>query len=284
MTQEKSTTALSGWIMLPLVIGAVPGTAWLFIEQMHLLGALTALFFILASVGFFTIQPNEAKVLTLFGRYIGTVQTGGFYWANPFFTKKPISKRLRNFNSEVLKVNDQRGNPIEIGIVVVWRVTQTAQAVFDVDDYEQFVKIQSEAAIRHLAAMYPYDHMEDESGTITLRSGGDKVAEALAHEIQERLSKAGVQVEEARLSHLAYAQEIAGAMLKRQQAEAVIAARRLIVQGAVSMVEMALHELDKSKMVSLDEERKAAMVSNLLVVLCGETEAQPVINTGTLHH
>lgn len=284
MTSEKTTTANSGWLLLLSTIALVPATAWLFIQGMPLWGGIASFVWIICSTGFFTIQPNEAKVLTLFGKYIGTVQESGFYWANPFYTKKLVSKRLRNFNSEVLKVNDQRGNPIEIGIVVVWKVSQTAQAVFDVDDYEQFVKIQSESAIRHLAAMYPYDHMEDEHTTLTLRSGGEKVAEALREEIRARLDKAGVDVEEARLSHLAYAQEIAGAMLKRQQAEAVIAARRLIVQGAVSMVEMALTELDKSKMVSLDEERKAAMVSNLLVVLCGESEAQPVINTGTLHH
>jgi regulator of protease activity HflC (stomatin/prohibitin superfamily) len=284
MTTEISKKPISGWPMLLALFLLMALNVWLFMAKLLIPAILLLVGNILLMSGFFTVQPNEAKVLTLFGKYVGSVQESGFHWANPFFTKKAISKRLRNFNSEVIKVNDFRGNPIEIGIVLVWKVTQTAQAAFDVDDYEQFVKIQSEAAIRHLASLYPYDHIEDEAEMLTLRSGGEQVNEALKHEIQERLQKAGVDVEEARLSHLAYAQEIAGAMLKRQQAEAIIAARRLIVKGAVSMVDMALKEIEQSDIVHMDDDRKAAMVSNLLVVLCGEQEAHPVINTGTLHH
>jgi len=227
------------------------------------------------------LQPNEARVLILFGAYHGTVRTSGFHWTNPFYTKRKLSLRSRNLNGERLKVNDKRGNPIEIAAVVVWRVEDSAQASFDVEDYEGYVRIQSESAVRHLASSYAYDHGEDSE--ITLRSGGDEVAVALRRELQERLGKAGVLVEEARLSHLAYAPEIAQAMLRRQQAEAVIAARQKIVHGAVSMVDMALRELAEKQVVHLDDERKAAMVSNLLVVLCGETEVSPVINTGTLY-
>ena len=234
--------------------------------------------------GFFTLQPNEARVLILFGAYKGTVRSSGFFWTNPFMSKKRISLRSRNLNGDTLKVNDKRGNPIEIAAVVVWRIEDTAQAMFDVDRYEEYVKVQSESAVRHLASEYPYDPADSEGSEITLRSNTDEVSAALAKELQARLQKAGVVVEEARLTHLAYAPEIAGAMLRRQQAEAVIAARQKIVHGAVSMVEMALHDLSAKQVVQLDEERKASMVSNLLVVLCGEAEAQPVINTGTLYH
>ena len=242
--------------------------------------------------GHFTLQPNEARVLILFGAYKGTVRTSGFWWANPFYARATnatggstlsakISLRMRNFNSEKLKVNDKRGNPVEIAAVVVWRVQDTAKAAFDVDAYESYVHIQSEAAIRHIASLYAYDRGEEHE--LTLRESADEVAAALRQELQERLDKAGVVIEEARLTHLAYAAEIAQAMLRRQQAEAVIGARQKIVHGAVSMVEMALRELSEKNVVKLDEERKAAMVSNLLVVLCGETEATPVINTGTLY-
>jgi regulator of protease activity HflC (stomatin/prohibitin superfamily) len=235
--------------------------------------------------GFFTLQPNEACVLLLFGDYRGTERSGGFHWTNPFYTKHRISLRAHNLNSEKLKVNDKRGNPIEIGAVVVWRVRDTAQASFDVENYKSYVTIQSESALRHLASSYSYDHGDDAGeGEVTLRSGGAEVAQALQVELQERLGKAGVLVEEARIAHLAYAPEIAHAMLRVQQAEAVIAARTKIVHGAVSMVEMALNELASKQVVSLDDDRRAAMVSNLLVVLCGETEASPVINTGTLYH
>ncbi len=282
MTAEKTASPISGWIMLVVVLALLAGGIYALFAEMYVTGAISLILFLILSTGFFTVQPNNAKVLVLFGKYVGTVVTDGFFWANPFYTKTHISLRLRNFNSEVLKVNDQRGNPVEIGIIVVWKVVNTAQAVFDVDDYSNFVKIQSEAAVRHLASIYPYDQGEDDE--VTLRGGSDQVSEALLVEIQDRLKKAGVLIEEARLSHLAYAPEIASAMLRRQQAEAIIAARRKIVQGAVSMVEMALTELSHLDIVTFDEDRKAAMVSTLLVVLCGETEAQPVINTGTLHH
>jgi regulator of protease activity HflC (stomatin/prohibitin superfamily) len=221
-------------------------------------------------------------VLILFGTYKGTQRQSGFYWTNPFKRKVRVSLRARNLNGEKLKVNDLRGNPIEIAAVVVWRVQDTAHARFDVENYESYVQIQSETAVRHVASTYAYD--DGEANEVTLRGGGDTVSAALTRELQERLAKAGVYVEEARLTHLAYAPEIAQAMLRRQQAEAVISARRKIVQGAVSMVEMALNELSEKRVVTLDEERKAAMVSNLLVVLCGESEAHPVINTGTLYN
>jgi regulator of protease activity HflC (stomatin/prohibitin superfamily) len=262
--------------------------------------------------GFFTLEPNEARVLILFGAYKGTARKSGFHWANPLYArsrgaapgaqpvgqkvklgplsvsdmshaklKTKLSLRAHNFNSQTLKVNDKRGNPVEIAAVVVWRVDDTAQAVFDVEDYESYVQVQSEAAIRKIASLYAYDLGEERE--ITLRGSGDEVAHELKKQLEERLAKAGVLVEEARLTHLAYAPEIAPAMLRRQQAEAVIAAREKIVLGAVSMVEMALNELTKKDVVKLDEERKAAMVSNLLVVLCGTEEAAPVINTGTLY-
>jgi regulator of protease activity HflC (stomatin/prohibitin superfamily) len=282
MTAEKTVVPISGWIMLLVVLALLVGGIYAMFAESFVIGAVSLVSFLILSTGLFTVQPNNAKVLVLFGKYVGTVVTDGFFWANPFYSKTLISLRLRNFNSEVLKVNDQRGNPVEIGIIVVWKVINTAQAVFDVDDYANFVKIQSEAAVRHLASAYPYDQGEEDE--VTLRGGSDQVSEALMVEIQDRLKKAGVLIEEARLSHLAYAPEIASAMLRRQQAEAIIAARRKIVQGAVSMVEMALTELSHLDIVTFDEERKAAMVSNLLIVLCGETEAQPVINTGTLHH
>lgn len=256
--------------------------------------------------GFFTLQPNEARVLVLFGKYDGTVKKDGFHWANPFSvhrgpwetvqtteknqavtvrskSKYKVSLRARNFETQVLKVNDQRGNPIEIAAVVVWRVDNTANALFDVDNYEHYVQIQSETAVRHLANSYPYDHSEDgPDRVLSLRDDTDSISAALEKELQERLSRAGVVIEEARLTHLAYSPEIAGVMLRRQQAEAIIAARQKIVQGAVSMVQMALEELSEKGVVTLDEERKASMVGNLLVVLCGETQAEPVINTGSV--
>jgi regulator of protease activity HflC (stomatin/prohibitin superfamily) len=236
--------------------------------------------FCLTSAGLFTLQPNEATLLLLFGAYVGTVRESGFHWANPFYTRKKVSLRLRNLQGEHLKVNDKQGNPIEIAAVVVWRVADTAKATFDVDDYMQFVRIQSETAVRHLANAYAYDHGEEHE--TTLRSGVDEVSGALCTELQQRLTPAGVEVLEARLTHLAYAPEIAGAMLRRQQAEAVIAARRMIVQGAVSMVQMALEELAAKQVIELTDDRKSAMVSSLLLVLCGETEAQPVINAGNV--
>jgi hypothetical protein len=236
---------------------------------------------VLAAKGIFIVNPNEAKVLQLFGRYAGTVREPGLKWANPFYYHRPISLRVRNFESGHLKVNDHDGNPIEIAAVVVWRVVDTAEAAFEVDDYQQYVHIQSEAALRNLATHHPYDGTAE--GQLSLRTNTAEIAQQLQKEVQDRLAKAGVEVIEARISHLAYAPEIAATMLRRQQAGAVIAARRQIVEGAVSMVEMALDQLAAKKVVELDEERKAAMVSNLLVILCGEHEARPVVNTGTIY-
>jgi regulator of protease activity HflC (stomatin/prohibitin superfamily) len=231
--------------------------------------------------GFFTLQPNMAAVLVLFGKYSGTVKDSGFHWANPFLTKTRVSLRARNLNCEKIKVNDSRGNPIEIAAVIVWRVLNTAQAIFDVDEFVHYVTVQSESALRHLASAYPYDTTEE--GQLSLRGSMDEVSESLTKELQDRVNKAGVKIDEARLSHLAYAPEIASAMLQRQQAEAIVAARSRIVDGAVGMVEMALGRLDQHHTIRLDEEKRAAMVSNLLVVLCGDRAAQPVVNTGTLY-
>jgi len=233
------------------------------------------------SKGFFQVQPNQGQVMQLFGRYAGTVRDEGLRWTNPFYAKRAVSLRVRNFESSKLKVNDSDGNPIEIAAVVVWQVVDTAEAVFEVDDYENFVQIQSESALRQMAQSYPYD--SHDTGQPSLRSHGDEVNSHIRNEIQSRLGKAGVSVIEARISHLAYAQEIAQAMLQRQQAGAIIAARTRIVEGAVSMVEMALAELNKRGVVELDNERRAAMVSNLLVVLCGDRATQPVVNAGTLY-
>jgi len=249
----------------------VPVLAWLAVE----------LVLVVCVFGFFIVNPNEGRVMQLFGDYKGTVKTAGLRWANPFYSKRHISLRVRNFESGHLKVNDSDGNPIEIAAVVVWRVVDTAEAVFEVDNYENYVKVQTEAAVRNLATRYTYDAHEEHQ--TSLRGSTAAVAKDLQHEIQERLAKAGVQVIEARLSHLAYAPEIASAMLRRQQAGAIIAARQKIVEGAVGMVDMALARLAESNQVQLDEERKAAMVSNLLVVLCSDRDAQPVVNTGTLY-
>ena len=229
------------------------------------------------------VNPNESSVLVLFGKYTGTVKNNGFFWVNPFFVKKKISLRARNLDSEPIKVNDKIGNPVMIGVVLVWRVKNTFKAAFDVDDYEHFVNIQSEAAIRNLAGNYPYDNLEDEDARITLRGGAGEVNKMLEDEIGERLYMAGVEVIEARINYLAYASEIAGAMLRRQQATAIVAARIKIVEGAVSMVEMALEQLSKKEVIVLDEDHKATMVSNLMVVLCSDKDATPVVNTGTLH-
>ncbi len=287
-SQENVVRTLSGWPVLfmnivltlaipfGLVIGARSSLGWL-------IGLSVILVFVSGLVwsGFFTLQPNEARVLVLFGEYRGSVRDSGFHWTNPFMRKLHVSLRARNLNGEKLKVNDKRGNPIEIAAVVVWRVTDTAQATFDVDNYGEYVRIQSESAVRHLATSFAYDHGEENE--ITLRSGGEEVQSLLAGELQERLAKAGVSVDEARITHLAYAPEIASAMLRRQQAEAVIAAREKIVHGAVSMVDMALRDLASKNVVHLDDERRAAMVSNLMVVLCSESDVHPVINAGTLY-
>ena len=293
--QERPVRAANGWLILvinvalyvatvwALIAGAmaakshVPGGGWLFVAA-----GVCAILAVFVSNGFFTLQPNEAAVLILFGAYRGTVRDSGFWFTNPLNKKLKVSLRAHNLNGDKLKVNDKRGNPIEIAAVVVWRVRDTAQATFDVESYVNYVNIQSETAVRHLASRYSYD--QDDHNDITLRGGSEEVSAALKLELQERLAKAGVEVEEARLTHLAYAPAIAQAMLRVQQAEAVIAARQKIVFGAVSMVEKALRELSAKQVVQLDEERKAAMVSNLLVVLCGESEAHPVINTGTLYN
>jgi regulator of protease activity HflC (stomatin/prohibitin superfamily) len=287
---EKAVGVLNGWVMLvvtlALLAGGIYGMYFVTQEADYIWPGILVpigsfLLFVVSCFGYFTLQPNEARVLILFGSYQGTVRHSGFHWTNPFNRKLPISLRARNFQSDKLKVNDKRGNPIEIAAVVVWRVADTAQAVFDVDHYADYVRVQSESAVRHLASAYAYDHGEENE--MTLRQGGEEVQLALQKELQERLAKAGVFVEEARITHLAYAPEIANAMLRRQQAEAVIAARQKIVHGAVSMVEMALRELAEKSVVALDDERKAAMVSNLMVVLCGESEVHPIINTGTLY-
>jgi len=309
--QERQVNRLSGWLVLPVTI-----VIWLLVPTIIIyagkhgrpdfLLVLTlicnVLLAIFLSLGFFTLQPNEARVLILFGNYVGTIKKDGFHWANPFTvirggciptsrgnvpfgsSKYRISLRARNFQTDTVKVNDQRGNPIEIGAVVVWQVADTVRALFDVDDYEQYIKVQSETAIRHLANIYPYDQGDDnEEAELTLRGSSETINNALKSELETRLAMAGVVVAEARLTHLAYAPEIAGVMLRRQQAEAIIAARKKIVHGAVSMVEMALAELSAKDVVKLDEEHKATMVGNLLVVLCGEAQSEPVINVGTLY-
>ncbi len=288
MIKEQKKSVSSGYLMI--VVLAVAQIAFGYVVfraavAMSIVGIVTG---ILASIvvlvlwaGLFMVHPNEAKVLQLFGKYVGTVHDPGLKWANPFFAKTAVSTRVRNFESGKLKVNDSRGSPIEIAAVVVWKVFDTAEALFEVDDYEQFVQIQSESALRNLSTTYPYEPHEEEG--IALRSHPMEIAHALREEIQDRLEQAGVTVIEARISHLAYSQEIAHAMLRRQQASAIIAARRQIVSGAVGMVDMALEQLSRDSIVELDEERKAAMVSNLLVVLCSEESTQPVLNTGSLY-
>ncbi len=278
----------SGYPMLGLILAAQLLFGYLFFNSMRSGAVGLGLIFILVSLmtfilwfGFFMVHPNEAKVLQLFGKYVGTIHEPGLRWANPFFIATAVSTRVRNFESSKLKVNDSRGSPIEIAAVVVWKVFDTAEAIFEVDKYQEFVHIQTESALRNLSTTYPYEPHEGE-GT-ALRSHPQIIAEALRDEIQARLEKAGVSVIEARISHLAYAPEIANAMLRRQQASAIIAARTQIVRGAVGMVRMALEQLSEEKIVDLDEERKAAMVSNLLIVLCGEENAQPVLNTGSLY-
>ena len=321
VSQESPATAANGFQMLfvnfailllgvfVLIRGAISNSGLAIVCGVLLIPVAIIMF-----CGHFSLQPNEARVLILFGAYHGTVRQSGFYWASPFYSRvrariplgiessregskhgahatashrylgAKISLRARNFNSEKLKVNDRRGNPVEIAAVIVWRVQDTARAAFDVDDFENYVQIQSESAIRHIASLYGYDRTGDDDQEPTLRDSADEVSQALQRELHTRLEKAGLAVDEARLTHLAYAPEIAQAMLRRQQAEAIIAARKKIVHGAVSMVDMALRELSEKAVVEMDEERKAAMVSNLLVVLCGDKEITPVVNTGTLYN
>lgn len=288
MNRENIRRVPSGYMMLAVLAVAQLASFYLIFLAVRAQSAggsiaaiLLTLVIVIMWVGFFMVHPNESKVLQLFGKYVGTVRDPGLRWANPFYSKTKVSTRVRNFESGKLKVNDSHGSPIEIAAVVVWKVIDTAEALFEVDDYEEFVHIQSESALRNLSTTYPYEPHEGEG--IALRSDPNEIAGALREEIQDRLEQAGVSVIEARISHLAYAQEIAHAMLRRQQAAAIIAARTEIVAGAVGMVEMAIGQLQKDKIVELDDERKAAMVSNLLVVLCGEDNAQPVVNAGSLY-
>jgi regulator of protease activity HflC (stomatin/prohibitin superfamily) len=291
MDREHVRSAANGYAMLALLLGVIVAAVWLLIRAATAGSGIlvaTAVVLILAGLlglaGLFIVNPNEARVLVLFGAYKGTVKANGFFWANPFFVKKKVSLRARNLNGEKIKVNDKAGNPIQIAAVVVWQVEDTYRASFDVEHFESYVVIQSEAAVRHLAGRYPYDNLDDDHDEgLTLRAGMDQVAHELEKELQARFQRAGIRVLEARISHLAYAPEIAEAMLRRQQAAAVVAARFQIVNGAVSMVELALEKLSERRVVALDEERKAAMVSNLLVVLCSESAASPVINAGTLY-
>ena len=285
MKLEKIIKPANGYLMLLVFLVLFFGSIAAIIIYETILPVITIVLSIILAIGFIMVQPNNSRVLLLFGKYIGTVKRNGFYWVNPFYTKTKISLRASNFDSERLKVNDKLGNPIMISTILVWRVLDTYKAAFDVDNYENFVRVQTDAAVRKLASMYPYDNFADEGHTedITLRSSVNEVSEALEKEIDERLSIAGIEVLEARIGYLAYAQEIANAMLKRQQATAIVAARHKIVEGAVSMVEMALNELGKKNIVDLDDERKAAMVSNLMVILCGDKDASPVLNTGTLN-
>ena len=288
MIREIERKAANGIAVLVMLLGAI-GLLVIFLfvgirsgNPILIVGCIIALLVVVFLLfGLFVVNPNEAKVLQLFGTYVGTVKDPGLRWANPFYTKKRVLLRVRNFETSKLKVNDNRGNPIEIAAVVVWKVVDTAEAVFEVDDYIHYVHVQSEAAVRNLASNYPYDAFEDDE--VSMVGHISEISERLRYENQERLAEAGVEIIESRISHLAYAPEIAQAMLRRQQATAIIAARRKIVEGAVGMVEHALQELSAKKILDLDEERKAAMVSNLLVVLCSESETQPVINTGSLY-
>jgi len=284
MTKEFTKKPTSGYLWLTILFVLIAVTLYGMIGLNNPLFLTMLIPIILIMKGFFFIYPNGSRVLTLFGEYKGTVKINGFFWVNPFFIKKSISLRARNFDSDRVKVNDKMGNPIMISVILVWRVEDTFKAAFEVDDYENFVRVQTDAAVRKLAVAYPYDNFDDEQVDITLRSGLKEVNEALEKEVDERLDIAGIEVMEARIGYLAYAEEIAGAMLQRQQAIAIVAARIKIVEGAVGMVEMALKEIDEKSIAEFDEEKKAAMVSNLMVVLCSDKSATPVINTGTLHH
>ena len=273
----------SGYMMLILMVAALVGGIFFIASEAAIGGAVCWALFVFLARGLMVIPPNTAKVMLLFGDYQGTVRESGLFWVNPFFTRQTISMRARNFESEQLKVNDKMGNPVLISVILVWKVKDTYRASFEVDVYEKFVKIQTDSAVRKLAASYPYDHFEDERAGVTLSTDFDEVNTTLEREVSERLIIAGIEVVEARITHLAYAPEIASAMLRRQQASAIVAARHKIVEGAVGMVESALNLLSVKKIIELDEEKKAAMVSNLMVVLCGDRDAQPIVNTGTLN-
>ncbi len=283
MNPEKNYSPPSGYLMLAIVLIAFVGSIWGLIVMRNLWFIASLVLSIISMFGFFYLNPNNSAVLILFGDYKGTVKQNGFYWVNPFFSKKFISLRARNFDSETIKVNDKVGNPIEVGVIVVWQVHNTYKAAFDVDNYETFVTLQTDSAVRILAGQYPYDNFEDDA-EVTLRSAHEEVNHALEENLRHRLEIAGIRVIEARIGHLAYAPEIAGAMLRRQQAAAVVSARYKIVEGAVSMVQMALDHLANQQVIEFDEERKAAMVSNLMVVLCADKDVNPVVNAGTLHH
>jgi len=280
---EKNFTPKSGYLMFTVLILLLAGIITALVLTENPLFAIGFIVVPFIAPGFLIVNPNESSVLVLFGKYVGTIKLNGFFWTNPFYLKKRISLRARNFDSQPIKVNDKVGNPIMIGLVLVWKAENTFKASFDVDQYEHFVVVQSDAALRKLAGMFPYDNFELEDANITLRAGGEEVNHRLETELRERLNIAGINVIEARINYIAYAQEIAGAMLRRQQATAVVAARGKIVEGAVGMVQMALEQLSEKQIVHLDEEKKAAMVSNLMVVLCSDESARPVVNTGTLH-
>ena len=284
MKEERIIVPMNGYISLVIFLILFGGGIYSLIANENPWFIIVIVVAIFMIPGFVMVQPNNSRVLLLFGKYVGTIKKNGLFWVNPFYTKKKISLRASNFDSERLKVNDKLGNPVMISTILVWRVENTYKAAFDVDNYENFVRVQTDAAVRKLASMYPYDNFADEGQIedITLRSSVNEVSETLEKEIEERLSIAGIEVLEARIGYLAYAQEIANAMLKRQQATAIVAARHKIVEGAVSMVEMAIDELGKKEIVDLDEERKATMVSNLMVILCSDKDATPVVNTGTL--
>jgi regulator of protease activity HflC (stomatin/prohibitin superfamily) len=284
MKQEFTVKPISGYLMVILELLILAGSIIAFFNEIIWFGTLLLVLFCFLAIGFTVVNPNGSCVMVLFGAYKGTIRENGFFWVNPFYMKRHISLRARNFDSEPIKVNDKLGNPIKIGFVLVWKVAETYKAVFEVDDYQHFVLVQSDAALRKLAGLYPYDNLEDHEAVMTLRSGGEEVNDELEKEIRERLTIAGIQVIEARINYIAYAEEIANAMLRRQQATAVVAARFKIVEGAVSMVQMALEQLSDKKIVDLDEEKKAAMVSNLMVVLCSDKDASPVVNAGTLHN
>lgn len=283
-TKEGNYKAVSGYLMLLVLLILILGTIFSYLHAVVWLGITLTMASLLTAIGFTVVNPNESAVLVLFGAYKGTIKKNGLWWVNPFFVRKKISLRARNFDSETIKVNDKIGNPIKIGCVLVWKVEDTYKAAFEVDDYVHFVFVQSETALRKLAGIYPYDNFEDHDAQITLRGGGAEVNHELEEEIRERLEIAGIHVIEARINFIAYSEEIAGAMLRRQQATAVVAARFKIVEGAVSMVQMALDQLTEKDIVDFDEEKKASMVSNLMVVLCGDKDPTPVVNTGTLHH
>jgi len=283
MKQEFSVKPISGYLALLVTLLFIGGAIAGFAYEQILVGIILTILFIFTIIGFTVVNPNESCVMVLFGAYKGTIRENGFFWVNPFYIKRRISLRARNFDSEPIKVNDKIGNPIKIGFVLVWKVSETYKAVFDVDDYQHFVLVQSDAALRKLAGLYPYDNFEDHDAIVALRSGGEEINDELENEIRERLKIVGIEVIEARINYIAYAEEIANAMLRRQQASAVVSARFKIVEGAVSMVQMALDQLSDKQIVELDEEKKAAMVSNLMVVLCGDKDATPIVNTGTLH-